>query len=183
MKSQSGYSLLELTLVVAIMGVLAAVVLPNFSATDPAKLDLAASEVMQAIRMARTESIRTGEMHGLTISQDTQLITVKKYDLSTAPISTEFTLYHPLEKQVYEFNVEEESLTAGVTISNTQDAFLFSDNIRRKSVLFDRTGAPVWFFGSTDEIVRLTDGSVELGYGDATRTIKLSPYTGRVALQ
>jgi len=138
---------------------------------------------MQAIRMARSESLRTGEMHGLTISQDTQVIEVKKYDLTTAPITTEFTLYHPLEKQVYEFNVEEEPLTAGVTISNTQDAFLFSDNLRRKSVLFDRTGAPVWFFGSTDEIFPLTDGSVQLSYGNDTRTIKISPFTGRVALQ
>ncbi len=183
MKPQTGMSLLELTLVIAILGVLAAVVLPNFSATDPAKLDLAASEVMQAIRMARSESLRTGEMHGLTISQNTHKVEVKKYDLTTSPITTEFKLYHPLEKQVYEFNVEEEPLTAGVTISNTQDAFLFSDNNRRKSLLFDRTGAPVWFFGSTDEIFRLTDGSVQLSYGNATRTIRISPLTGRVALQ
>lgn len=179
----SGYSLLELTSIILILGIMAAVIIPNFSSTDPAKLDLAVSEVMQAIRLARSESIRSGEMHGLTISQNTQKIEVKKYDLTTAPISTDFKLYHPLEKQIYEFYMEREPLTRGVKISNAQDAFLYNDFQRRKSVLFDHSGAPVWFKGSDDTTHLLMDGRVELSYGGKTRTVKVAPMTGRVTQQ
>ncbi len=183
LKYQAAYTLLEMTVVVLILGITAAVVIPDFSSTNPAKLNLAVSEVMQAIRMARSESIRTGEMHGLTISQDTQSIEVKKYDLTTDPVSTDFILRHPIEKQFFDFNMEAESLTAGVKISNTQDAFLFSDGERRKSVLFDPQGGPVWFFGATDSIFRLTDSSIELSYAGMTRIIKVAPLTGRVSEQ
>ena len=178
---QAGYSLIELVIVVFILGAMAAVVIPDFSSTDPAKLDLAFSEVMQAIRIARSESIRTGEMHGLTISQVTQKIKVNKYDLSTAPVSTDFTLTHPIEKQVYEFNINTDPMTRHVEISNTLDAFLYSDSQRRKSLLFDRHGTPVWFFGSTDAIYQLVDGTIQLSYGGQTRTILAAPLTGRVS--
>ena len=42
MQSQSGMSLLELTLVVAILGVLALIAIPQVSNPDPGQLDLAA---------------------------------------------------------------------------------------------------------------------------------------------
>ncbi|MBC8212989.1 MAG: prepilin-type N-terminal cleavage/methylation domain-containing protein [Gammaproteobacteria bacterium] len=180
---QAGFSLLELTIVVFMLGIMAAVAIPNFSSTNPAKLDLAASEVMQAIRMARSESIRSGEMHGVTISQNTQIVTVQKYDLTTAPVLTEFKLTHPIEKQVYQFNLKTGSMTSNVEISNTQDAFLYSDFQRRKSLLFDRHGSPVWFFGSTDKIYQLMDGRVVLNYGGNTRTVLVAPFTGRVTQQ
>jgi prepilin-type N-terminal cleavage/methylation domain-containing protein len=178
-----GFTLLELTIVVAILAVIAMVAFPNFSSTDLKKLDHAAEEIMQAIRMARSESIRTGNAHGLTISQATQIVEVKKYDLTTDPISTDYKLYHPLEKQIYQFDLDEEALIAGVKISNAQDAFLFSDSARRKSVLFDHTGAPFWFLGSTDKVYQLVDGKVELSYAGQIRSIIVAPLTGRVTSQ
>ena len=162
---------------------MAAVVIPNFSSTDPAKLDLAVNQVMQAIRMARSESMRSGKMHGLTISQDTQQIEVKKYNLTTDTISTDFILTHPIEKQVYLFNINTDPLTRDVKISNALDAFLYTDSNRRKSVLFDRNGNPVWFLGTTDKIFQLKEGKVELSYGGTMRTIEVAPLTGRVSEQ
>lgn len=178
-----GFTLIELTVVVMILAIIAYIAMPNFASTDLQKLDLAVKEVEQAIRMAQSESIRTGKAHGLTISQNTQIVQVKKYDLTTAPISTEYKLYHPLEKQVYEFDFDEEALTAGVEISNTQDAFLFTDSARRKSVLFDHTGAPFWFLGSADKVYQLVDGRVILRYAGQEKTITLAPITGRVTHQ
>lgn len=166
-----------------ILAIIAYIAMPNFASTDLQKLDLAVKEVEQAIRMARSESIRTGNAHGLTISQDTQIVEVKKYDLTTNPISTDYKLYHPLEKQVYEFDFDEEALTAGVKISNTQDAFVFADFARRKSVLFDHTGRPFWFNGSTDKVYPLWDGRVTLSYAGNTRTVIVTPLTGRVTHQ
>lgn len=178
---QAGYSLLEFSVVVLILGILAAVVIPDFSTTKPASLDLAVGEVTQALRLARSESMRTGEMHGVTVNQSTQQVTVKKYDLTTDPISTDFILMHPVDKKPFQFRPGDKSLTAQVVISNGQDAFLYADNARRKSILFDQNGTPVWFVGSTDSVYQLVDGSITLSYGDTTRSITVAPLSGRVS--
>ena len=46
-------------------GIAAAVAIPDISTTNPNRLDLAAEEIAQAIRFARSESLRTGEIHGV----------------------------------------------------------------------------------------------------------------------
>ena len=92
---QRGYTLLEVLIVVTITGLVASLALPSLSTGDTTKIDLAATEVATAIRFARSEALRTGEGHGLTVSQATQQVTVARYDLTTAPISTLGTLTHP----------------------------------------------------------------------------------------
>jgi len=178
-----GYTLLELVVVVSIVAVLAAVALPGTSPSEEQKLDLAATRVADAIRHARTEALRTGEGHGLTISQATQKVTVKKYDLTTAPVSALYTLIHPVDKQPYDFNVSTTQSTAGVTISNSQDVFNYKDLGRRRSLIFDADGTPIWVVGSGPTTYLLSDGSVELSYGNQQRLVRVATITGRVTIE
>ena len=180
---QAGYTLVELVITVTIMAVIAAIAVPAFSPGSDDRLQLAANEVASAIRYARSESLRTGEAHGLTISQATQKVTVKKYDLSTAPISVIYTLTHPVDKQPYDFNVNTKPTTKGVTISNTQDVFNFTDLGRRRSVIFDATGTPKWIVGSGPTTYLLSDASIELSFANQQSTVSLAPITGRVTVQ
>ena len=182
-KFQLGYTLTELIIVVAILGFIAAIAVPDFSSTSDAKLRLAAEEVAGAIRYARSESLRTGEAYGLTISQETQTVTVDRYDLTTAPISTLETLMHPIDKQPYDFNVSTRSTTQGVTISNSLDVFNYTGLGRRRSLIFDASGSPKWIVGSGPTHHLLADGTVELSLGSEQINVSVAPITGRVTVQ
>ena len=57
---QRGLSLIELTAVIAILGIIALAVLPSFSSTDQYKLELAAQKIAEALRYARSASLRSG---------------------------------------------------------------------------------------------------------------------------
>lgn len=183
MKHARGYSLVELLIVVALLALIAAAAVPTSQRSDTEKLDRAAVTVAAALRFAQSEAIRTGEAHGLTISQATQQVTVRRYDLSTSPISELYVLTNPFDKQPYNFNVNTDRGTEGVTISNSQDVFEFDGLGRRRSMFFDGWGTPKWFVGSTSTTYLLADGRVELSYGGQQRIVAVAPVTGRVAIQ
>ncbi len=181
--AQCGYSLLELTLVVLILGIMAAAVVPSFFSGQTNKLDLVAEEIAQALRFAQTEARRTGDHYGATISQATQTITVKKWDVTTDPVSTELVPYHPVDKQSFVFDADGFSLAPGVSIVNASDVFLYATIGRRSSLIFDEHGMPVWIMNAGADVYRLLDGSVTLSDGENQRDVVIAPITGQVTVQ
>jgi prepilin-type N-terminal cleavage/methylation domain-containing protein len=182
-KEQAGFSLLELSIVVLILGIMALVVIPDSAPSNQQKLDLAANQIAQALRFAHSEALRTGEHHGVTISQVTQTITVKKWDMMTDPVSTELIPYHPIDKQSFVFDADGMSLAPGVSITNSSDIFNYVSIGRRRSLIFDPQGIPVWVLGSDDSVYRLLDGVVQLSNGQNQRSIAVAPLTGRVLVK
>lgn len=181
--TRAGYTLLELVVVVSIVSVLAAVALPAMGPAQTEKLNLAATRVADAIRFAQTEAQRTGDAHGLTISQVTQQVTVEQYDLTTSPISAIATLINPIDKQTYDFNVNTTPSTSGVSISNTLDPFDYTGLGRRRSLVFDANGTPIWVVSSGPTTYLLSDGTVELSYRNSQLLVRVAPITGRVTIE
>ena len=181
-QGERGYSLPELLAVVIILGIAAAVAIPDISTTHPNRLDLATAEVAQAIRFARSESLRTGEIHGVEISQQTQRVVAYRADLSTTPVSKAAILDHPVTKQKLDYEVDTASLTDGVSITNAQDPFLYATG-RRNNLLFDEYGVPIWIVKSTATTYVLQDGMVQLSYGRENRSVQVAQITGRVTVQ
>ncbi|MBT8437336.1 MAG: prepilin-type N-terminal cleavage/methylation domain-containing protein [Gammaproteobacteria bacterium] len=180
---QAGFSLLELSVVVLILGIMALVVIPDSAPSNQQKLDLVANQIAQAIRFAHSEALRTGEYHGVTISQTTQTITVKKYDITTDPVSTELIPYHPVNKQSFVFDADTISLAPGVSIINSSDIFDYQTIGRRRSLIFDPQGVPAWVMSAGSSVYRLEEGIVELGDGRNQRNVVVAPLTGRVTVQ
>ena len=178
-----GFTVTELLVVVVIIGLLAVVAVPALRSNDPQKLDLAATKVAEAIRIARSESIRTGNVHGITISQTSQRVRVRRYDLSTDPVSAVETLYHPVDKQLLDFDFDTFAPTQGVRITNTQDIFSYSGTGRRRTVLFNNQGVPMWIVASGPTTSAMETSKVQLSLGSQQRAVEIGAYTGRVVVQ
>lgn len=181
-RSEHGFSFVELLIVVTILGIAATVAIPDLSTTNTTTLDLAADKVAQAIRFARSESVRTGDIHGVEISQSTQRVVVYKADLTTTPVSMDVILYHPVSRKKFDFDVDTSTMTTGVNISNAQDPFLYATG-RRKNLLFNAAGVPIWIVNATNTTYILQDGLVQLSFGRHNRAVQVAQITGRVTVQ
>ena len=177
-----GVALPELLIVLCIMGIVAAAAIPIFSSDGTKRIDVAATEVATALRYARSEALRSGEVHGVEINQDTQHVVVYKANLTTNPVSMAAILPHPVDRKPYDLDFDTAMMTTGVIIGNDLDSFLYGA-VRNKNLLFDTTGAPIWIVSSTETIHPLQDGMIRLVYGTQQRTVRVAPYTGRVTVE
>ena len=178
-----GYTTTEILVVIIIIGVIAVAIRPQFGASDSAKVDYAATKVAEAIRYARSEAMRSGDTWGATISQTSQNVRVRRYDTTQDPVDPVETFYHPVEKQLLDFDFDDEATTLGVLVTNAQDAFDYPGAGRRKTVLFDEQGTPIWIMAAGTTTLPLLSGSVELTLGGYQRKVLVASVTGRVSIQ
>ena len=178
-----GFTIVELLVVVIILGVLAAVVTPGLQSADPEKVSLAASQVAEALRFARSEAMRTGNIHSVRVQHDNETITVEKTNLAIEPVNAESILYHPVTKQSYTFDVSAGSATRGVEVNDNLDVFQYAGLGRRQRVLFDALGVPIFMKPIAGETYHLTNGHIKLGLDDRQVSVFVQPYTGRVTVQ
>ncbi len=186
MKMQTGLSLLELTITIFILGIVAFVALPNITVTNPAKLDLAANKVAEALRYARSESIRTSKAHGVLIDHDDTEPTGKdlivyQADLDSSPFAVDHILRHPVSKQLYDISLSGNTLTPNITITNTSKVFNFDTVGLSNHTHFNAAGRPVYYKDSVP--YRILNGIITVGNGTDERIISLNTITGRVLVQ
>ncbi len=174
---QQGFSLLEMTIVVLILSIMAAVAIPNLAATDPLKLDIAAKEITAAIRFAKAESIRTKTQYG--VNTDATNDQIRVYRLSgLLPV---YDVYHPINKKLYDIQLKTHPFTAGVDLISA--SFVFSGGFSSSTNLsFNTDGYPKYSVILLGDFM-LTSGTITLSYAGQQRIVTISPMTGRVTLQ
>ena len=175
---QSGYTLVELVIVVTVLAVIAAIAVPATSSGSDKPLDLAAQEFAAAMRFARSESIRTGEPHGFRQQSSAKRIRVFRLDTGTNPATLIYDVYHPVDKQLYDFNVDLQSLAAAESLNRTA-VFRGTCN-QAGNVYFDSNGTPWCVDPGTTLVERF---EVDLVSGVSGRTVILDAITGRVTVQ
>jgi prepilin-type N-terminal cleavage/methylation domain-containing protein len=174
----SGFTILEMLIVVGVLSIAALVVVPSSEPAAPYRLDLATSELAAAIRFARGEAIRTGRPHGVEL--DTSLETFRAFraapnDVPPTPI---YDVNHPVSKLPYVGDLDDDSATRGVALA-AESSFSAACNTPTR-VVFDARGIPrcgdPWS-------VLLQAQTLTLTLGGHIQRILLEGETGRVRVQ
>lgn len=180
MMRQRGYTLTELMVVVAILGIVAIVAVPSLFSGNSQKLDVAASELAEAIRFSRSEALRTGTANGVIYAPSPLRFSLyREVYTANVPIST-FDVRHPVDKKLYTLEYSSTGNQTPVTISSV--IFKYGGSaVNRDYISFDEHGIPRYLNGSTYQM--LDDATIVLEYMSHTRTVRVAPMTGRVTVQ
>ena len=174
----TGFSLLELTVVILILGIMAVVMIPEFSSTDPISLDLAAEKYASAIRFARSESIRTGKPHGFRATVTNRRLRVASLNESTSPWTLVYNIYHPVSRKIYDFDLD--NITAARDILLEKSLSYRGTCNTQSNLYFDKDGS-AW---CTDpDNVALITYNLTLSQGSHSLLVSIDGITGRVTVQ
>ena len=181
-----GFTLLELVIVMALLSLIALAVIPDPTAANQAKVDLAAEKVAAALRFARSEAIRTSSPHGVIVDQDDtndtgKDIVVYQIDFGDAPFGISHILNQPVSKQAYDIDLADPSDQPAITIRSTMPVFSYVSSGPSQHVHFDANGRPVYY--AYPAVNRMLSGSMPIGTDDYQRTVSLSAVTGQVSVQ
>jgi Tfp pilus assembly protein FimT len=172
---RTGHTLAELLIVCAVLAVAAAVALPSAQPVAEFRADAAANEVVQALRFARQEAMRTNDYRMLScdLAKNQLSITLPggSADDSGAPKD-------PLTKMNYKVVLSQAPAGSNATLSAC--TFKFADSTTAATLGFDANGNPVRGTGAGPAAAQaLTSGTVLVSIGNATRTISIDAI-GRV---
>ena len=174
-----GHTLAELLTVCAVIAIAAAVALPSAQPVAEARAAAAAGEVVQALRFARQEAMRSGAYRMLRCDATRNEVSVYVPDASGA-VATMLT--HPLSKMDYTVNLGQ--APAGGNIVLTGCSFQCADRTTATTVAFDAGGNPVRGTGAAvgpaqTQAQPLNSGTVTVGTGNVVRTVAIDA-SGRV---
>ena len=176
---QAAYTLTELVIVVAILAIVAAIAVPVTSSPEADKqLDLIANEFAAAMRFARSESIRTGKPHGFRFLTNQYRIRVFTADTTISPWTWIWDVYHPVDKDLYDYTVPADLI--GATAPVTHTPVYRSSCSRQGAVYFDEKGTP-WCL--EPETALLDSYQLDIVIGPRRATVNLDGITGRVTVQ
>jgi type II secretion system protein H len=177
--AQHGYTLLELVIVTSLIAILAAVALPGMNPSRAENLDLAAQRVAEAIRFARSEAERNGDVRLVEIDKALQQVRVATANLSGPNAAAGTDLIDPVSKQPYRFILPDQPRMGDVTIGDTPFSYPVAG--QKAILLFDAQGLP--FTKDANQYQLLTLGDIALVSDGQETHVFVAPTTGRVTLQ
>lgn len=180
LRRQAGVTLAEMLVVVAILALTARIALPTGDVLDTVRGDAATSEVLQAIRFAQREAIRTGAWHTVKLDPATQTLRVYRLT-SSGNEDTGNTVLHPIDKQQYDV-----AFGAGgplrATIALVDFDYEGAGNANLTTLSFGPDGTPALLTGPNDKDVKpMKAGLVGIKSGAGPRNLVVDTVTGRVS--
>ena len=117
--SACGFTLGEMLVTVAILGIIASAVVPLLSSGDPQKLAVAAEETANTLRFALSEAKRTGSyvlVDGKTTSGHLKLY-FSNATANVPPAAGTSAINDPLTKRALDLDVNRSAFSQGVTLT------------------------------------------------------------------
>ena len=181
--STSGFTLVELLIVIVILGVIATVTLPLLSSGDPQKLSVAAEETANTLRFALSEAAKRTGGSVLVDGKTTPGHLLLYYSTSSAnlpPTAGVSAINDPLTKITLDLNPASNPFSQGVTLTpqfraggNAQPQLLIGPGL---SQMQGFNGA-----GAYQGPLQANSGAL-LSLGTQSTLVSLNPVTGLVTL-
>lgn len=182
--SAGGFTLFELVVVLLVLGAVAALAQLGGNPIQPAQLDAAARDLVQLLRFAQSEAVRSGDWRTVDCNQAGNLIRIYALNMVPKPPieDTARPIMQPIDKQNYALEFSARPGTSSARIDSC--TFVYSGtSAGASSVSFGPDGAPVYVGGRTSsDIKQLASGSVQLSAGSQRRIISIDSLTGRVSV-
>lgn len=179
-----GFSLLELLVVLVVLGFAAALAQLAGNPVAPTQLDAATRDVIQLLRFAQSEAIRTGDWRTVDCNQPANSIRIYGLNMTPKPPIEDITkpIMQPIDKRTYALALAARPGTAAVRIDSC--GFVYSGTSAGGTIVsFGPDGAPVYVGGrNASDIKQLTGGAVQLSAGFNRRIISIDALTGRVSV-
>ncbi|MGB7815390.1 MAG: prepilin-type N-terminal cleavage/methylation domain-containing protein [Methylotenera sp.] len=172
-----GFTLVEMLIVIAILGIVAKVAIPLLSSNDPQKLNVAAEETANTLRFAFSEAKRTNGyvlVDGKTTAGHLQLY----YSDVNANLGA--TINDPLTKRPFDLNVASSAFSQGVTLTPQFRA----GGSARTQLLIAPNVTQMWGFdgiGGNQGTLQANSG-VLLTLGSQSVLVRINENTGLVTL-
>jgi Tfp pilus assembly protein FimT len=179
-RRRTGITLAEMCIVVAVLGVAAAIALPNVNPVSVPAADATAGEIASALRFAQREAVRTGAWHRVEIDTAAQSVRVYRLAVSlTVKEDTSNTVLHPVDKREYRITFANGSAASANIVSG-----VFKYGIGTKNyVSFGPDGSPANLIALGLKYIDplQENGTITIRHGNVERVVKVAPVTGRVS--
>lgn len=171
----AGFTLTEILIAVVVLGIAASALIPDSTPREDLRLDVALDEVENALIFARGEALRTAVPHGVRFRTSLDKIEVFRLDLSGPSPVEVYDVRHPLDRKLYDVDLDDFPYTAGATAS--ADFRYEVSGAPSLAVAFDARGEPV---AANDLDPAIQDGVVTVALGPRSRTVTVAQLTGRI---
>lgn len=175
-----GFTLVELLVAIGLLLMIAVVAQYDGSAQDELRLQQAVAEVRSALRLARSETMRTGIPHGIQASTAGQRLRLYQLDTGGLLPSYEYAVYHPQDKRLFDLRFGNGPLLEGVVLAEVD--FDFQGLLLPTEYLgFDASGRPNY----DDGLARYTlqSAALTISYRGQSQVLNVNPANGRIQVQ
>jgi len=173
--------------VIAVIGVTAAMAIPRAAPLAPGVADAVAAEVVRALRFAQREAMRTGRYQQVSVDPATQSLRVFEPNNGSGTTAT-----HPVDKRPYQISFAGNAMPRATIVSAV---FTYEGGPTGNFASFGPDGAPAYvdpnlltqslfslLLGAKDIDPLKEEGKITIRYGTSERVVRVAPVTGRVSL-
>jgi prepilin-type N-terminal cleavage/methylation domain-containing protein len=173
---RSGFTLIEILMVVIILGIASAVVVPNIGTHDDLNVAAAARVVVADLIFAQNRAILSQSMRYVNFDTTNQVYAIT----SSKPNVTAAYEQNPVSLQNYIT-----TFGSANTASSMQRVTLQTPSVDGKTCIsFDELGQPYSCDTSSGAAVQLVNtATIPVRCGNFTLTVKVEPYTGALSVQ